>query len=142
VLLAVALPAANFADAWDAYLSWSLYSGVPPEGTLHVGAALGPAFPESVRRLAWGAGPDGFVLPLIIWSVEELGVPVYPEERVFRVLGRSLCRRFAASEALRLEVVRKHRFAPRESVLLTCADLVGGLSRASRVARVAAQPST
>jgi hypothetical protein len=126
ILLAVVMPAANFADAWDAYLSWSLYSGVPPEGTVHVGAGLEPEFPESVRRLGWGGGPDGLVLPLVIWSVEELGVPVYPEDRVFRAIGRALCARFADSGALRLELVRKHRFATRESAFFSCADLAAG----------------
>ena len=87
-------------------------------------AALALRMPRSVRR-TWSTASRGFLLPLVIWSVEGLGVPVYPEERVFPAIGRTLCAGFTDSEAVRLELVRTRRFAPKESTLLGRRDLSG-----------------
>jgi hypothetical protein len=70
----------------DAYAGFGLYSGHTTSGALYVDPKRVPDLPEPVRHRV---KPDG-VLDLNLWSVQELGAPVYPEPRIYRAVGRQV----------------------------------------------------
>jgi hypothetical protein len=84
------LPALNFAERWDSYLSASLYSGTTLDGSLLLSERALRRLPDEVRRHAT-RGDDGRQrLDLWAWSFAELNVPPYPERRVYRRIAHSL----------------------------------------------------
>lgn len=86
------LPALSFAGRWDAYLSGALYSGNIKAGAAAVSDEVVTRLPESARRHVTRNRMGANVLDLYEWSMSDLGVPSYPEDRVFRGVGRDLCR--------------------------------------------------
>jgi hypothetical protein len=90
------LPALSFAGRWDAYLSGALYSGNIKAGALAVSDDVVARLPESARRHVTRNRMGANVLDVWEWSMGELGVPSYPEDRVFHGVGRDLCRLAAA----------------------------------------------
>jgi hypothetical protein len=90
--LFVALPVLSFAGRWDAYLSGELYSGNLKVGALSITDAVAARLPEAARRHVMSNRAGANVLDLYEWSMGELSVPTYPEDRVFRAVGRDVCR--------------------------------------------------
>jgi hypothetical protein len=86
------LPALSFAGHWDAYLSGALYSGNIKAGAAAVSDEVVTRLPEPARRHVTRNRMGANVLDLYEWSMGELGVPSYPEDRVFHGVGRDLCR--------------------------------------------------
>ncbi len=68
LILFAFMPALNFFGLWDSYLSASLYSGSTEKG--HVYAADGPSWTRT--------------RPFNKAAMEEMNVPAYPEERVYK----------------------------------------------------------
>jgi hypothetical protein len=81
------LPALSFVDAWDAYLSASLYSKNIRQAAFKVAPEAGARMPSDLRARI---DEDG-LLWLMDWSLDELNVPAYPEERVFTRVAAALC---------------------------------------------------
>jgi len=92
VVLFGVMPLLSLADAWDSYLSWSLYSGNTRRADIAIADAARPAIPPEIRRYVEPAVPGWSVLAFETWSMGELHVPPYPETRVFLNVARSLCR--------------------------------------------------
>jgi hypothetical protein len=70
------MPALNFVGVWDSYLSASLYSGSTEEGYVYTKDGSSQTFSTSIFDKA----------------MEELNVPAYPEERVYkRVFAEMWC---------------------------------------------------
>jgi hypothetical protein len=86
------LPALSLAGRWDAYLSGALYSGNVRAAAIAVSDAVVPRLPDAARRHVTTNRMGARVLDVWEWSMGELAVPSYPEERVFRALARDLCR--------------------------------------------------
>ena len=62
------MPALNFVGVWDSYLSASLYSGSTEEGYVYTTDGLSRTFSTSIFDKA----------------MDEMNVPAYPEERVYK----------------------------------------------------------
>jgi hypothetical protein len=92
LVLFLVLPALSFAGRWDAYLSGALYSGNLNVAALSVTDDVAARLPESARRHVTRNRAGANVLDVWEWSMGELGVPSYPEDRVFRVVARDVCR--------------------------------------------------
>jgi hypothetical protein len=92
LVLVGVLPALSFAGRWDAYLSGALYSGNVPVAALSVTEAVAARLPEPARGHVTRNRAGASVLDLWEWSMGELGVPSYPEDRVFRAVTREVCR--------------------------------------------------
>jgi hypothetical protein len=92
LLLFGILPALSFAGHWDAYLSGALYSGNIKAGALAVTDEVAARLPEPARRHVARNRMGANVLDVWEWSMDELAVPSYPENRVFRALARDVCR--------------------------------------------------
>jgi hypothetical protein len=90
--LFVALPVLSFAGRWDAYLSGELYSGNLRVGALSITDRVAARLPEAARRHVMSDSAGANVLDLYEWSMGELSVPAYPEDRVFRAVARDVCR--------------------------------------------------
>lgn len=70
----------------DSYMGFSLYSGNIKGAVVYVGPQHVSELPAAVRPYA---KQDG-ILDLDSWSAAELGVPLYPETRVFASAGRQV----------------------------------------------------
>ena len=86
------LPALSFFNAWDSYLSFSLYSGKVPRAYLcveHINE-----IPELKRYAAKSdkinACRGATLIALNKWCMSELKVPYYPETRAFNQLQQKL----------------------------------------------------
>jgi hypothetical protein len=90
--LFVALPVLSFAGRWDAYLSGELYSGNLKVGALSITDAVALRLPAAARRHVRSNRAGANALDLYEWSMGELSVPSYPEDRVFRAVARDVCR--------------------------------------------------
>ena len=89
------LPALSFSGHWDAYLSGALYSGNVKAAAVSVTDAVAARLPEPVRRHVTRNRMGANVLDVWEWSMGELAVPSYPEDRVFRAVARDVCRHAA-----------------------------------------------
>ena len=90
--LFVALPVLSFAGRWDSYLSGELYSGNLKVGALSLTDQVAAGLPEAARRHVMSNRAGANALDLYEWSMGELSVPSYPENRVFRAVARDVCR--------------------------------------------------
>jgi hypothetical protein len=92
LVLFLILPAVSFAGRWDAYLSGALYSGNLQVAALSVTDEVVARLPEQARRHVARNRAGANVLDVWEWSMGELGVPSYPEDRIFRAVARDVCR--------------------------------------------------
>lgn len=84
------MPLFSLFGRWDDYLSSALYSGNTRTARITMGAATWERLPESVRRHVRNLGGT-YVLNPFDWSLSELGVPPYPERRIYQNIARHLC---------------------------------------------------
>jgi hypothetical protein len=120
------LPLLSFFNRWDAYWSFSLYSGNTVEGMIYLPASMKNRLPATMHPyLQAKKGTDSLVLYPQAWAFGELHVPIYPELRVFRQVARSLGRYANDSCQVRLEVHEKPNWQTGKRVkrLYLCAGL-------------------
>jgi uncharacterized membrane protein YphA (DoxX/SURF4 family) len=115
------LPALSFVGHWDAYASGALYSGNTAQAVVVVDPAALDTLPETLRRNTWQQSYPMFI-DLNRWSYDELRVPIYPEPRVFRAVGRYLCDTRSAAVTLVILGRPDWRTGRRERTRLPCAD--------------------
>jgi Methylamine utilisation protein MauE len=129
VAVAGVLPALSFVDRWDPYLSCALYSGNTAQAVVIVGADVVPRLPTVIARNTWQESPPRFI-DLNRWSYDELNVPAYPAERVFREVASEVCRQYADSGSLRI-LGRPHPLnGARSATTIPCEALAGESGRA------------
>lgn len=104
ILLFALMPALSFVDRWDAYLSWSLYSGNVKAATISVNAAVRDALPSDVRAFVRTGDTGENEVDMFKWSVWDVGVEPYPELRVYRMVVRWICRYASDPQAVHLVV--------------------------------------
>ena len=86
------LPALSFSGHWDTYLSGALYSGNIKAAAIAVTDAVAARLPDPARRHVARNRMGVNLLDVWEWSMDELAVPSYPEDRVFRAVARDVCR--------------------------------------------------
>ncbi|RZK10651.1 MAG: hypothetical protein EOO46_09920 [Flavobacterium sp.] len=88
LLLVGVMPALSFIGKWDDYLSFNLYSGNTRTLTICVNNVQENHELEKYRsRLKSNRFcNDAYIINTTTWALDELKVPVYPEERVFKIL--------------------------------------------------------
>lgn len=85
------MPLFSFWGLWDSYLSWALYSGDLKVAYAHVRPGSADRIPHFVRRhFKLYEEQDWFQLDVTTWSIAEVGVPFYPQDRVYLALGEWL----------------------------------------------------
>lgn len=82
----VILPALHFAGFWDSYLSSALYSGNTSSMIICVNDNISnlPVAKFFNKHNLLNVCKNGHQLSIQNWALEEMNVPVYPEERVYR----------------------------------------------------------
>jgi hypothetical protein len=72
--------------------SGELYSGNLKVGALSITDGVAGRLPEAARRHVMTNRAGANAPDLYEWSMDELSVPAYPEDRVFRAVARDVCR--------------------------------------------------
>ncbi len=121
IVFAGVLPALSLWGRWDAYASDALYSGSSAQAVVVVDPGLLNTLPPILLRNTWQWSRPMFV-DINRWSYDELGVPVYPESRVFRAVGRYVCRTYRAAASLVILGRPDWRTGARARTRLSCSD--------------------
>jgi hypothetical protein len=122
------MPLLSFVDAWDSYLSWSLYSGNTRRADLVIAEASRQAIPSELWRYTDAAAPDWHVLAFETWAMGELGVPPYPEERIFLNVARGVCAYGGTPAGVWLRISGKPGLLTgvRQAQVYACSGLAAG----------------
>lgn len=95
-LLVGLLPILNFFDKWDSYLSFNLYSGNTK--TLVICSDDAHEYPELKQYQSKTKNSNfcnnTFLINTQIWALDELKVPVYPEERIYKKIQHSFNQKY------------------------------------------------
>lgn len=83
IVLVGFLPALNFIGFWDDYLSFALYAGGNEKMMICFDRQNAPEIIKSYKTAPF-CGDDELTISITKWSLTELQVPVYPQERVYR----------------------------------------------------------
>ena len=127
MLLVGVAPLLNAVGQWDHFLSASYYTNLSPEAVFyyHQSDRAQLSSKPGNHQFAVRDSEEEFIV-LAAWALETLEVPGYPEERVYRQLGKQLCDCVERPQDAGLHIVRKNRWEYAvEEVQLTCADLQG-----------------
>jgi len=122
-ILFVVLPGLSFFNLWDSYLSAALYSGNLTEAQIYLSDAGAAALPAAVRSRAVRTSPNTNVLNLQRWAVEDLNVSPYPESRIYRAIGRSVCDNLGDPTQLVLIVREQRMFFSHPETGYRCSQL-------------------
>lgn len=120
------LPLLYFFNAWDSYLSWSLYSGTTNESVVYMSDRVKERLPLYVQQFVQVDSQGRNVLQISDWAFTELNVPPYPEARIFKNIGRSICE--IANDPHEVELVMRGRlswFYSDGQQVLNCSQSLG-----------------
>jgi hypothetical protein len=114
-------PSLNFFSKWDSYLSFSLYSD---KVSAYYVAIEERELPKIDKRLThfFVEAPTlkgGKLIDMYSWSMAELNVPFYPEDRVFRKISESFCKLGINNDKLIFLKIRKYP-KPEEYISFKC----------------------
>jgi hypothetical protein len=111
-VLAWIAPLLSFFGVYDSYLSASLYSGNSDNGFIYLSKNACHELPQEWRSKVYTQVPQTrpdtlYYIYVNECSMQELHVPAYPEERIFRQVKNRLETLLPDSEALTLVIQRK-----------------------------------
>jgi len=92
------LPILTLAGFWDSYLGFSLYTGNIKRAVVRIPSERIADLPHPIREYTL---PDGTV-DIDRWSYSELGVPIYPETRIFVSAGKQVARWLGSDAGVRV----------------------------------------
>jgi hypothetical protein len=107
----VCLPGLNFWNLWDRYLSGALYTGNSPVAVMRIDQPVVEQLSKRARQTVFVSKSGESFLPLLQWSLGELNVPPYPEDRVYKDIARQLCKFSEKSSQVELIVREPRRFS-------------------------------
>ena len=122
ILFAI-LPALSFFNLWDSYLSAALYSGNLTEAQIYLSDAGAAALPVAIKSRTVRTSPNTNVLNLQGWAVEDLNGSPYPETRVYKAIGRSVCSKLGDPSQLVLIVREQRMFFSHPETGYRCSEL-------------------
>ena len=125
MLFTAIFPVLDFFGAWDHFLSGGLYSGHAPEAAFYYDRSDALSLPPSsdgFRMRVENSEED--ILLMDFWALDELNVPLYPEERAHLEVGRQLCDCLNRPDLAGLKLNLKSRWKEEaEVVLIPCSEL-------------------
>lgn len=122
-ILFVVLPALSFFNLWDSYLSAALYCGNLTEAQIYLSDAGAAALPVAIKSRTVRTSPNTNVLNLQRWAVEDLNVSPYPETRIYKTIGRSVCSKPGDPSQLVLIVREQRMFFSHPETGYRCSEL-------------------
>jgi uncharacterized membrane protein YphA (DoxX/SURF4 family) len=123
MILFAILPALSFFNLWDSYLSAALYSGNLTEAQIYLSDAGAAALPVAIKSRTVRTSPNTNVLNLQRWAVEDLNVSPYPENRIYRAIGRRVCNNLGDPTQLVLIVREQRMFFSHPETGYRCSQL-------------------
>ncbi len=102
-LVCAVLPLFTLLGVTDSYLGFSLYSGNIKDAVVYVDPKRIADLPEAIRRYVKADG----IMDIDGWSRDELGVPIYPETRVFQSAGRQVAILLGSGAVVRVLELQK-----------------------------------
>ena len=120
------LPILSFVGWWDMYLSGALYSGNTEIAVIRINENLLEKLLPKARQVIFQTKSTGEkMLPMFEWSIAELNVPMYPEQRVFKQVAREVCK--ITTDKNQVELIIKERPAILDGnskiTRISCAEL-------------------
>ena len=118
------MPVLSLFDLWDHYLSSALYSGNISSAAIYLNDAVFDRLPDTIEDYVTEEGPDRNKVAILDWSMGEMNVPSYPEERVFKNVGKTVCG-YAGNDSS-IELVTQGKLAPgngNRRTVFRCQDL-------------------
>jgi hypothetical protein len=91
LLVVCVAPVLSFLGWFDSYLSFALYS-TPASCVIRIDDTERDRLPANVQPLLVRSQRGDLIIPVYKWAMDDLNVPEYPEERIFRQVGQSICR--------------------------------------------------
>lgn len=122
VAVAGVLPILSLFNCWDAYLSGALYSGNTEQAVVIVSPGVIAHLPDVIARNTWQESAPRFI-DLNRWSFDELNVPAYPADRVFKAVGAEVCATYADNGTLEILGRPNALDGARTSTTIPCIDL-------------------
>ena len=122
-------PILSFFNLWDGFLSAAIYAGNRNEATLYVNDALAARLPREIQRYLYRTNRPGSLNALFIaeWSLGEIGVPDYPEPRIYKTLGKYVCSYEQQPSEVKLIIMRQRvLFSPDTRMSYDCPALSAG----------------
>ncbi|HWY36049.1 MAG TPA: hypothetical protein VNX68_15500, partial [Nitrosopumilaceae archaeon] len=86
VILCAFLPALSLFNKWDSYLSSNLYSGNNNNGIIYMSDEAKTKLPIYLQAFTEAEDDNKYSLHIKNWAMNELGVPGYPEKRIFKTV--------------------------------------------------------
>jgi len=118
------LPALSLVDLWDSYLSFALYAGNQRQATIYMADDVAERLPEPVQEVVSVHDSGVDTLDVEEWSYAELHAPPYAETRVFKAVGKRVCRDAGNPTKMVLSIEPRRRWWARgRRELFTCAML-------------------
>jgi uncharacterized membrane protein YphA (DoxX/SURF4 family) len=119
------LPVLGLFERWDHFLSSGYYSCVVPDSIFYYHEDDRPQMPASSEAFQFHniGTQEEFVL-LDQWGLDHLGVPLYPEIRVKKQVGKQMCDCVTRPEDAGIRINYKNRFTGKSVTLeIPCAEL-------------------
>jgi hypothetical protein len=91
LVLFIVMPFFSFFNIWDSYLSAALYSGNTNQGAIYMSDEVKASLPTSLQTYVSPVSPNTNNLNVLDWSIAELGVPPYPEDRIYKSVAKEVC---------------------------------------------------
>lgn len=107
-LCALLLPLLDAFERWDHWLSWGLYSTRAPRVELYISEDVVSRLPADLQQHCSETTYSGYLRKFALdrWSLAELGVPIYPQDRFHTGLCLALLGRY------QLDAVAVHSASP------------------------------
>jgi uncharacterized membrane protein YphA (DoxX/SURF4 family) len=118
------MPILSFFHLWDDYLSCGLYSGNVDSGTIQFNDTTFDRLPRQIQGYVTADAPNRHELDFDTWSLDEMGVPAYPQIRIFRNVTRRICGYAKDDSSVKLVIEGKFALANgSRSSNFHCSDL-------------------
>lgn len=117
------MPLLSFFNAWDSYMSAALYSGNTNRGIIYIDGEIKPALPASIATYVYRVSTSTDALSIDEWSIGELKVPPYPEDRIYKNIARYICTWTGNSSTIRLVIADQRMFNDGTPQEYTCQNL-------------------
>jgi len=124
LLLFGLMPFFNIFKKWDDQLSFKMYSGTNPEGTLYFSIKDDVCFDPSIQSIILGYQTRRVVID--DWALHEMKVAPYTNSRTVKHVAKKLCECFENTEIGGLEYLEVYRWskAKEQTVQIPCKDLL------------------
>jgi hypothetical protein len=119
------MPALSIFDKWDHFLSGGFYSATAPEAIFYYHENEQSRMASSSTDFQYfNKGENEEFVLIDQWALDHLGLPLYPEIRVQKQVGKHWCDCMAQPEYAGLRINRKNRFTGEsETIEIPCAEL-------------------